>query len=60
LFFVPTAVFLDNVAPDQPAPSSSSAVSPPTPAPVASSPSAPPSKGGSLGIGSLKGENSDE
>ena len=60
LFFVPTAAFLDNVAPDQPAPSSFSAVSPPTPAPVASSPSASPSKDGSLGIGSLKGENSDE
>jgi porphyrinogen peroxidase len=60
LFFVPTAAFLDNVAADEPAPSSSSAVSAPTAAPVASSPSTPPSKDGSLGIGSLKGENSDE
>jgi porphyrinogen peroxidase len=58
LFFIPTATFLDNVAPDQPAPASSSAASSDggTPAPVETSPSSPPSKDGSLGIGSLKGE----
>jgi porphyrinogen peroxidase len=51
LFFVPTASFLDAVAPDQPAAAS---------APDASSRSIAPSNAGSLGIGSLKGENSDE
>lgn len=55
LFFVPTATFLDNVAPDQPVP----AAPEPTPAPVESSP-APRSRDGSLCIGSLKGENSHE
>jgi porphyrinogen peroxidase len=56
LFFIPTATFLDSVAPDQPAPAASSATAPLTPAPVETSPSATPSKNGSLGIGSLKGE----
>jgi porphyrinogen peroxidase len=45
LFFIPTATFLDNVAPDAPAP-----------APVEISPASPPSRDGSLGIGSMKGE----
>ena len=49
LFFVPTATFLDNVAPD-----------PPASAPAGPSSSGSPSKDGSLGIGSLKGENSHE
>jgi porphyrinogen peroxidase len=48
LFFIPTATFLDDVSPDQPAP-----VSPP----VEASATAARSKDGSLGIGSLKGEN---
>jgi putative iron-dependent peroxidase len=49
LFFVPTATFLDNVAPG-----------PPSCSPVGPSSSTPPSKDGSLGIGSLKGETSHE
>jgi len=60
LFFVPTTTFLDNVAPNQPVPASFSSASAPTPVPGESSPSAPLSKNGSLGIGSLKGENSHE
>ena len=60
LFFVPTVTFLDNVAPDQPVPAPFSSATAPTLAPVESSPSVPPSKDGSLGIGSLKGENSHE
>jgi putative iron-dependent peroxidase len=51
LFFVPTATFLDDVSPDQPATPS---------APVETSASARRSKNGSLGIGSLKGEDSHE
>jgi porphyrinogen peroxidase len=58
LFFIPTATFLDNVAPDQPAPAATSAA--PAPGPVETSPSTAPSKDGSLGIGSLKGENFHE
>jgi porphyrinogen peroxidase len=50
LFFIPTATFLDDVSPDQLAPS----------APVETSASITPSKNGSLGIGSLKGENFHE
>jgi len=51
LFFIPTATFLDNVSPDPPATAS---------APVETSASTVPSKDGSLGIGSLKGENFHE
>jgi len=51
LFFIPTASFLDSVSPDQPAPAS---------APAETSASSAPSKDGSLGIGSLKGEDSRE
>jgi putative iron-dependent peroxidase len=51
LFFVPTATFLDSVSPDQPATAS---------VPIETSASTAPSKDGSLGIGSLKGENSHE
>jgi porphyrinogen peroxidase len=57
LFFIPTATFLDNVAPDQAAPASLSPSDEPTPEPVESSVSVLPSKDGSLGIGSLKGED---
>jgi porphyrinogen peroxidase len=59
LFFIPTTTFLDNVSPDQPSPAESSgARKPATPsAPVETSAPAVPSKNGSLGIGSLKGEN---
>jgi porphyrinogen peroxidase len=60
LFFIPTATFLDDVSPDQ-----TVTAAPLTSAPVAASngsgaPSAGPSKDGSLGIGSLKGEDSNE
>jgi putative iron-dependent peroxidase len=62
LFFIPTATFLDSVSPDQPSPGASSAAPQPTTAatPVENSASPAPSKDGSLGIGSLKGENSHE
>jgi len=62
LFFIPTATFLDNVNPSQPAPAASSGSEAPAPAsaPVETSPSNSPSKDGSLGIGSLKGENFHE
>jgi putative iron-dependent peroxidase len=60
LFFVPTVTFLDNVDPNQPVPASFSSASGTTPASVESSPPASPSKDGSLGIGSLKGEDSHE
>jgi porphyrinogen peroxidase len=51
LFFIPTATFLDNISVDQPQTS---------PVPGETSASMAPSKNGSLGIGSLKGENSHE
>jgi porphyrinogen peroxidase len=62
LFFVPTASFLDSVTPGQTAPGGSPAAqtSATVPAPGASPGSFAPSKDGSLGIGSLKGEHSDE
>jgi len=53
LFFVPTATFLDSVSPDQSAPATVSA-------PVEASASPAPFNDGSLGIGSLKGQNSHE
>jgi putative iron-dependent peroxidase len=57
LFFVPTASFLDNVSPQQPASAETPATAPAT----AKAPdSAAPRKDGSLGIGSLKGENFHE
>ena len=59
LFFIPTATFLDSVSPDQSA-SSSSSQSAAGSAPVETSTSTGPSKDGSLGIGSLKGEDSRE
>ena len=51
LFFVPTLTFLDSVSDDAPA-----AEMPAEPAPELVS-SAPPASDGSLGLGSLKGEN---
>ena len=62
LFFVPTATFLDNVSPDPPvAPASGDPQEPITgPAEPETSSSTASSKNGSLGIGSLKGENSHE
>ncbi len=62
LFFVPTSTFLDNVSPDQPAPTASSGSERVATAstPAETSASTAPSNNGSLGIGSLKGENSRE
>jgi len=62
LFFIPTATFLDNVSPDQPAPAASSGTQKlaTASAPVETSATTARSKNGSLGIGSLKGENSNE
>jgi porphyrinogen peroxidase len=61
LFFIPTATFLDNVSPGQPAPAASSASQgrATNSVPVETSASSMPSNS-SLGIGSLKGENSHE
>jgi putative iron-dependent peroxidase len=61
LFFVPTSNFLDNVSPDQPAPSADAvqkvaSSSAPVEVPVTSAAA----KNGSLGIGSLKGEDFHE
>ncbi len=62
LFFIPTSTFLDNVSPDQTAEAASFGARKPATAsaPVETSASTVPSKNGSLGIGSLKGENSCE
>ena len=62
LFFIPTASFLDSVTPDQSASvgSSDAGTSATASAPVRSSSSIVPPRDGSLGIGSLKGENSHE
>jgi putative iron-dependent peroxidase len=62
LFFIPTASFLESVSPDQPAPTASSGKSTFATAAARVETSAPaaPSKNGSLGIGSLKGEDSCE
>jgi porphyrinogen peroxidase len=64
LFFIPTVTFLDNAAPDAPAPAATSTQScdtqTPAAAPVETSDSRRPPNDGSLGIGSLKGENPDE
>ena len=56
LFFIPTASFLDDVSADEPSAALSSEAS----TIVETSRPAAPSKDGSLGIGSLKGENSHE
>jgi putative iron-dependent peroxidase len=62
LFFIPTATFLDSVSSDQPAQAASSGAqklaTASTPVETLASPA--PSKTGSLGIGSLKGEDSYE
>ncbi len=57
LFFVPSATFLDDVTEEQPADAS---VSPTTPSAVENSQPVPSRNQGSLGIGSLKGDNPDE
>lgn len=62
LFFIPTASFLDSVTVDQSTSAGSSHAQMPATAsaPVRNSSSIVPPKDGSLGIGSLKGENSHE
>jgi putative iron-dependent peroxidase len=62
LFFVPTATFLDDVSPDQPAVAVPSGEQKRATGPASAETSTPavPSKNGSLGIGSLKGEESHE
>jgi len=62
LFFIPTATFLDSVSSGQAAPAASSVTEKlaTESRSIESSASTPPSKDGSLGIGSLKGEDSDE
>jgi porphyrinogen peroxidase len=62
LFFIPTATFLDNISPGQPAQAVSSGTEKlaMSSARIETSASPAPSKTGSLNIGSLKGENSDE
>jgi len=62
LFFVPTATFLDDVSSDQPVsvPSAEAQNQTTASAQVELSTSTSPSKDGSLGIGSLKGEDSHE
>jgi putative iron-dependent peroxidase len=54
LFFVPSATFLENVGDDAP-PAGQELLDTPAPAPAAPQP--PPKRDGSLGIGSLKGDN---
>jgi porphyrinogen peroxidase len=58
LFFIPTVSFLDDVNPDAPAPEASSFGS--QAAPAETSATSEPSNHGSLGIGSLKGEDCHE
>lgn len=61
LFFIPTATFLDGVSPDQPMPAASAgAHKVATASPAETSAPTTPSKNGSLGIGSLKGEDPHE
>jgi putative iron-dependent peroxidase len=62
LFFIPTATFLDSVTPGQPALAASTGTPAPltVSAPVRTTTSVAASKDGSLGIGSLRGENSYE
>ena len=62
LFYIPTASFLDNISPDQPVTTAYSGAEKPvaTSAPVEHYTSTAPAKDGSLGIGSLKGEDSHE
>jgi porphyrinogen peroxidase len=60
LFFIPTTSFLDGVSPDQPNSAATSGEQRPATAPVETFISTTSSKDGSLGIGSLKGEDSHE
>ena len=61
LFFIPTSTFLDNVSAEQPAPPAYEAQTiAPIPALVETGAASAATKNGSLGIGSLKGEDSHE
>jgi putative iron-dependent peroxidase len=61
LFFIPTSTFLESISPDQPAPYAGAAQGVATaPTQVESSFTSAGTKDGSLGIGSLKGEDSHE
>jgi putative iron-dependent peroxidase len=61
LFFIPTSTFLDSISPDQPAPPGCSAQKlAPISELVETSTASAATKNGSLGIGSLKGEDSHE
>ena len=58
LFFIPTSTFLDDVSPDQPAGSAKRVAPISVPVEAGASPAA--ARNGSLGIGSLKGEDTHE
>jgi porphyrinogen peroxidase len=60
LFFVPSASFLDDVTTDDDAAAAPAASSPTASAPAEATPPATPVSDGSLGIGSLKGDNRHE
>jgi putative iron-dependent peroxidase len=61
LFFIPTSTFLDSISPDQPSsPASSAQNLAPISTPAKNDATSTASKDGSLGIGSLKGEDSHE
>jgi porphyrinogen peroxidase len=60
LFFIPTATFLDNVSAGKPESVASSETANTPTSRIQDSASTVPSRDGSLGIGSLKGENSHE
>jgi putative iron-dependent peroxidase len=60
LFFVPSASFLDDVTTDDDAAAAPAASAPTASAPAEATPPATPVSDGSLGIGSLKGDNRHE
>jgi putative iron-dependent peroxidase len=61
LFFIPTSTFLDSVSPDQPSPTACSTQKPAAVSALAEIGAiSAATKDGSLGIGSLKGEDSNE
>lgn len=59
LFFIPTSTFLDSIAADQPGSSAAQSFAPIS-TPIEASVTSAATKNGSLGIGSLKGEDSYE
>src|SRR6201997_3080704 len=61
LFFIPTSTFLDGISPDQPGPSVDASKDPaPIPVPSETGANSRGTKDGSLGIGSLKGDEFHE